>query len=94
MFCNGHGFNFNNANNRIYFGFWLFFGSCFRYSKEFCIGGIMEKLKVKIEFNCLASKKEVEEQLNKIINYQIYEKIWNVDSNKGVKLTIIKEKGA
>ena len=53
----------------------------------------MEKLKVKIEFNCLASKKEVEEQLNKIINYQIYEKIWNVDSNKGVKLTIIKEKG-
>ena len=41
MFCNGHGFNFNNANNRIRFGFWLFFGSCFRYSKEFYIGGIM-----------------------------------------------------
>ena len=52
----------------------------------------MDKLKVKIEFNCLANKEETEEQLNKIVNYQIYEKIWNVDSNKGVKLTITKEK--
>ena len=43
MFCNGHGFNFNNANNRIYFGFWLFFGSCFRYSKKFYLGNIMIK---------------------------------------------------
>ena len=52
----------------------------------------MDKLKVKIEFNCLANKEETEEQLNKIVNYQIYEKIWNVDSNKGVKLTVTKEK--
>ena len=48
----------------------------------------MKKLKVKIEFNCLANKEETEKQLNSIINYQIYEKIWNVDFNKGVKLTI------
>ena len=54
--------------------------------------GTMDKLKVKIEFNCLANKEETEEQLNKIVNYQIYEKIWNVDSNKGVKLTVTKEK--
>ena len=52
----------------------------------------MDKLKVKIEFDCLANKEETEEQLNKIVNYQIYEKIWNVDSNKGVKLTVTKEK--
>ena len=52
----------------------------------------MDKLKVKIEFNCLANKEETEEQLNKIVNNQIYEKIWNVDSNKGVKLTVTKEK--
>ena len=50
----------------------------------------MDKLKVKIEFNCLANKEETEEQLNKIVNYQIYEKIWNVDYNKDVKLTITK----
>tara|TARA_R110000764_G_scaffold204574_1_gene289877 strand:- start:581 stop:745 length:165 start_codon:yes stop_codon:yes gene_type:complete len=50
----------------------------------------MDKLKIKIEFNCLANKEETEEQLNKIVNYQIYEKIWNVDYNKGVKLTITK----
>jgi len=48
----------------------------------------MKKLKVKIEFDCLADKEETEKQLNSIINYQIYEKIWNVDFNKGVKLTI------
>ena len=48
----------------------------------------MKKLKVKIEFDCLANKEETEKQLNSIINYQIYEKIWNVDFNKGVKLTI------
>ena len=48
----------------------------------------MKKLKVKIEFDCLANKEETEKQLNSIINYQIYERIWNVDFNKGVKLTI------
>ena len=48
----------------------------------------MKKLKIKIEFDCLANKEETEKQLNSIINYQIYEKIWNVDFNKGVKLTI------
>ena len=52
----------------------------------------MDKLKIKIEFDCLANKEETEKQLNSIINYQIYEKIWNVDFNKGVKLTI-NEKG-
>tara|TARA_R110002073_G_scaffold333883_1_gene522290 strand:+ start:336 stop:545 length:210 start_codon:yes stop_codon:yes gene_type:complete len=51
-------------------------------------GEKMKKLKVKIEFDCLANKEETEKQLNSIINYQIYEKIWNVDFNKGVKLTI------
>ena len=51
----------------------------------------MKKLKIKMEFYCLANKEETEKQLNRIINYQIYEKIWNVDFNKGVKLTI-KEK--
>ena len=53
----------------------------------------MKKLKVKIEFDCLANKEETEKQLNSIINYQIYEKIWNVDFNKGVKLTISEKKG-
>jgi len=51
----------------------------------------MEKLKVKIEFNCLASEEETKEQLNKIILYQIYERIRNVEHNKGVKLTITKK---
>ena len=36
---------------------------------------------------CLSDKLETEETLNKIINYQIYEKIWNI-SNNGVKLKI------
>jgi hypothetical protein len=53
----------------------------------------MKKLKVKIEFDCLANKEETEKQLNSIINYQIYEKIWNVDFNKGVKLTINEKRG-
>ena len=48
----------------------------------------MKKLKVKIEFDCLANNEESDKQLNSIINYQIYERIWNVDFNKGVKLTI------
>jgi hypothetical protein len=51
----------------------------------------MEKLKVKIEFNCLASEEETKEQLNKIILYQIYERIRNVEHNKGIKLTITKK---
>ena len=41
----------------------------------------MKKLKIKIEFDCLANKEETEKQLNSIINYQIYERIWNVDFN-------------
>jgi len=47
----------------------------------------MKKLKINIEFECLSDKLETEETLNKIINYQIYEKIWNI-SNNGVKLKI------
>ena len=35
----------------------------------------------------MADKEDTEATLNKIINYQIYEKIWNVNANKGVKLT-------
>jgi len=53
----------------------------------------MDKLKIKIEFDCLANKEETEKQLNSIINYQIYEKVCNVDFNKGVKLTISEKKG-
>lgn len=51
----------------------------------------MKKLKIKIEFECLSNKEETEETLNKIINYQIYEKIWNI-SNEGVKLSIKEKK--
>lgn len=43
MFGYGNGFNSNLYNNRLYFGFWLFFGSCFRYSKKFYLGNIMIK---------------------------------------------------
>ena len=44
MFCNGHGFNSNNANYRTCFGFWLFFSFSFRYSEEL----YMKKVKNKI----------------------------------------------
>ena len=51
----------------------------------------MEKLKIKIEFDCLANKEETEEQLNSIINYQIYERIWNVSEDNGFFNEDIKE---
>jgi hypothetical protein len=47
----------------------------------------MNTLTVKMGFNCLGNKEEVQEQLNKIILYQIYEKILNIDT-EGVELTI------
>ena len=52
----------------------------------------MKKLKVKIEFDCLANKEETEKQLKSIINNQIYEKIRNVGFI-GVKLTVNEKKG-
>ena len=36
----------------------------------------MKKLKVKIEFDCLANKEETEKKLNSIINYQIFMVHW------------------
>jgi hypothetical protein len=51
----------------------------------------MKRLKIKINFECThADKKETEMELEKIIHYHIYEKIWNIDP-KGVKLDV-KEK--
>jgi hypothetical protein len=47
----------------------------------------MNKLTVKMGFNCLGNKEEVQEELNKIILYQIYEKIINIDA-KGVELKV------
>jgi len=38
----------------------------------------MKRLKIKINFECThANKKETEMELEKIIHYHIYEKIWN-----------------
>ena len=48
----------------------------------------MKRLKIKINFECThADKKETEMELEKIIHYHIYEKIWNIDP-KGVKLDV------
>ena len=48
----------------------------------------MNRLKIKINFECTyADKKETEMELEKIIHYYIYEKIWNIDP-KGVKLDV------
>ena len=48
----------------------------------------MKRLKIKINFECThANKKETEMELEKIIHYHIYEKIWNIDP-KGVKLDV------
>ena len=49
---------------------------------------VLKRLKIKINFECThADKKETEMELEKIIHYHIYEKIWNIDP-KGVKLDV------
>ena len=59
-----------------------------RYNSNFIVGEKMERLKIKINFECThADKKETEMELEKIIHYHIYEKIWNIDP-KGVKLDV------
>ena len=50
----------------------------------------MHSIKVKMEFNCQGNKEEVQAQLNKIILYQIYEKINNINT-EGVELTVYEQ---
>ena len=49
----------------------------------------MKRLKVKINFECThADRKETERELERIVHYQIYEKIWNIHP-KGVKIDVM-----
>ena len=49
----------------------------------------MKRLKEKINFECThADRKEPERALERIVHYQIYEKIWNIHP-KGVKIDVM-----